>query len=65
MKKPDPFDYIRNAYGVQAKKGQRVKYRNRTGTIARADGAYIYILLDGDLKPTGPYHPTSEIEYLH
>ena len=64
MRRTDPFEYIRNAYGVPAKRGQRVKYLGHTGTIAKADGQYIHILLDGDLIPTGPYHPTSDIEYI-
>jgi hypothetical protein len=64
MQKFDPFEYIREVYRVPAKKGQRVRYQKRIGTITKAKGPYIYIMLDGDLKPTGPYHPTSDIEYL-
>ena len=66
MSKPDPFEYIQNGYGAHIKKGVRVKHETKgtTGTVAKASGQYIHILWDGDLKPTGPYHPTSELEYL-
>lgn len=71
MSKPDPFEYVQGAYGEHIKKGARVKNTCKsskqfgtTGTIATAKGQYIHILWDGDLKPMGPYHPTSDLEYL-
>jgi len=64
--KTNPFEYIQNYYGKHIKKGARVKQpsKDKTGTVAKADGQYIHILWDGDLKTTGPYHPTSDLEYL-
>lgn len=66
MKKTDPFEYVQRAYGDHITKGARVSHdeKHKTGTVAKADGQYIHILWDGDLKPVGPYHPTSELTYL-
>lgn len=66
MSEPDPFEYIHGYYGAHIKKGARVRddRKNKTGTVAKASGQYIHILWDGDLKPTGPYHPTSDLTYL-
>lgn len=58
------FKYIQDFYGVPAKRGQRVKYRGRIGSITSASGHYINIRFDGDKQTTGPFHPTSEIEYI-
>lgn len=64
--KINEFEYINRYYGLSIKKGTRVFYipKNKTGTVAWGDGNYIYILWDGDLRPTGPYHPTSELVYI-
>jgi len=61
-------NYIRNYYGVKAKRGGRVKYTGGTrgerfGTIKSARGGYLKILLDGD-KYAGTFHPTWKLEYL-
>lgn len=61
------IEYIRNHYGVPAKIGARVKYTykgEKMGTITSAQGSHLMIRFDGDKKPTGPFHPTWEIEYL-
>lgn len=63
------LEYIRNAYGVPAKRGQRVHYTgnqnapSRYGTITGASGAHLKIRMDGD-RLSQPYHPTWELEYL-
>jgi hypothetical protein len=71
-KKPGEFDYVNNYYSLNLRRGLRLKFtdkpeagsnKGKTGTVARGDGQYIYILVDGNLKPTGPFHPTSEIVY--
>jgi hypothetical protein len=60
------MEYIRDAYGVPAKRGGRVKFTGgdaeTTGTITGARGHYLRIRLDGH-KRTMSYHPTWEIEY--
>ena len=61
-------DYIRRYYGVNAKRGGRVRYTGgqkgeRFGTIKSAQGGYLRIVLDGD-KYAGNYHPTWKLEYL-
>lgn len=60
--------YIREHYGVPAKRGARVLYRKGhnqegIGTITSARGARIMIRMDGQNR-SGPYHPTWEMEYL-
>ena len=65
------FEYIRKAYGVPAKRGQRVRYTGdrgpnaipREGMITSAAGAKLRIRMDGE-SYSGIYHPTWEIEYL-
>lgn len=61
------MDYIRQRYGVPAKRGGRVRYtggrRPRFGTITSASGGHLMIRLDGS-KFSEPYHPTWELEYL-
>jgi len=56
--------YIRRYYGVPAKRGGRVKYRGKPGTITSADGCYLRTRLDGETQNHLRYHPTWEIEYL-
>lgn len=73
MKKSEEFDHVNQYYGLKLRRGLRLKFsdkpeagnhaRGKGGTVARGDGQYIYILIDGDLKPSGPFHPTSEITY--
>ena len=64
------LEYIRKHYGVPARRGQRVVYRQKdlekAGVITSgsSSGAYINIRFDGEKKPTGPFHPTDGIEYV-
>lgn len=61
--------YIRKTYSVPAKVGMRVIYTGdasgeyRRGTIRGADGSYLRVLLDGEIKPRR-FHPTWELLYL-
>jgi hypothetical protein len=71
-KMPGEFDHVNTYYGLSLRRGLRLKFgeergsgttAGKGGTVARGDGQYIYILVDGDLKPTGPFHPTWNITY--
>lgn len=64
------MNYIRQYYGVPAKRGGRVRYTGglhgsepRLGTIKSARGGYLKIQLDGD-KFVSTFHPTWKLEYL-
>lgn len=61
------MQYIRDTYGVPAKRGARVEYTGgkeaRKGTITGAGGCGILVRLDGD-KHSLPFHPTWELRYL-
>lgn len=65
---PDCYDYVRNAYGVPAYIGMRVRVRDREGVLqkpARGSGdQYLHIRFDGDSRVSGPFHPTDGITYL-
>lgn len=58
------LEYIRNYYGVPAKKGGRVNAYGKPGTITGARHAHLLIKLDGEQQSARPYHPTDGIEYL-
>lgn len=59
--------YIRNTYGVAAKRGGRVRYTGgkvpKEGTITGTSGPHVMIRLDGE-KHANRYHPTWELTYL-
>lgn len=57
------MEYIRNHYNVPAKRGGRVKFGDREGTIIGSHGAKLRIKLDGDTW-SRLYHPTWDIEYM-
>jgi hypothetical protein len=58
------IDYIRNYYGVPAKRGGRVEFQGKQGVITGAGpGAHLRIRLDGE-KIVRCYHPTWELKYL-
>jgi hypothetical protein len=58
------FEYVRKRYGVNPKRGGRVRvYNGRLGTIMCGAGNLIRIHLDGD-KHSGYWHPTWRMEYL-
>lgn len=65
---PDPFQYVRDYYGVPAYKGGRVRYEGgdapREGVITRAGGAHFYIQFDDCDFESGPFHPTWKLDYL-
>ncbi len=57
------FDYIRSYYKVPAKRGGRVKFDGKPGTIVWTDGPYLRIRLDGQ-RGVESFHPLWKIEYL-
>ncbi|MEQ5045248.1 hypothetical protein ABN117_19065 [Providencia manganoxydans] len=61
------FDYINETYGLNIKKGDRVRYAfgndSKEGTIVGVHAASLKIKMDGD-KYADIYHPTWELEYL-
>ncbi|MGO2306872.1 MAG: hypothetical protein ACTH5W_19460 [Providencia sp.] len=61
------FDYINETYGLNIKKGDRVRYtygkEPKEGTIVGVHAASLKIKMDGD-KHADIYHPTWELEYL-
>ena len=60
------MNYIRNYYGVPAKRGARIYYTHakKYGTIVGSKGAYLRIRMDGEGGAGGLYHPTWCIQYL-
>lgn len=63
------MQYIRETYGVPAKRGCRVKFTGNPhkcpqfGIITGACGQYIKVRMDGD-PHSGTYHPDWRMEYL-
>lgn len=59
--------YIRDTYGVPAKRGGRVEFTGSAlpimGTITGSKGARLRIRLDGATVSLN-YHPTWELKYL-
>lgn len=57
------IEYVRNTYGVPARRGGRVRTRaGLLGTITSATN-YVMVRLDGGRRRAMPYHPT-ELDYL-
>ena len=56
------LDYIRECYGVPAKRGMTIIAQGRKGTIVGARNAYLRVRLEGE-KDVLSFHPTWEIEY--
>ena len=61
MKRFNSFDYVRNTYGVPARRGGRVRTSMGEGTITKAD-QYVWVKIDG-AKFSEPWHPT-DVEYI-
>lgn len=59
----DGFAYVRERYGVPAKRGMRVIADGKPGVITSSAGNYIRVRLD-DEKHSGYWHPTWHMEYL-
>lgn len=64
--------WVRENYGVPAKRGGRVEYTSREGspdtvirfgTITGTRGPHLLVRLDGQ-KDSRPYHPTWQLRYL-
>jgi hypothetical protein len=60
------MQYIRDTYGVPAKRGAKVRYTGdggtRVGTIVASDGAYIRVRFPQ--AGIVSLHPTWKVEYL-
>jgi len=61
------FQYIRDTYGVPAKRGTRVEYSRNgmriQGTITGSRQQYLLVRLDGDRNSIA-FHPTWNLRYL-
>ena len=57
------FDYIRDYYGVPARRGEPVKYKGNHGVVTGTSGAYVKVRLEGQ-KHSNPYHPT-DLEWVN
>jgi hypothetical protein len=57
------FDYVRQRYGVPARRGMRVVADGNPGRITSGAGNYIRVLIDGEKRPS-TWHPTWHMEYL-
>lgn len=63
------MQYIRDYYGVPAKRGARIRFTGRSdgvaqeGVITGTRNAHIRVRFDGDLC-TSRLHPTWEVEYI-
>lgn len=56
------MEYVRNRYGVPAKRGARVVADGKPGTIVAARGGHLRIRLDGE-RHTGSWHPLWKMDY--
>jgi hypothetical protein len=56
------MQYIRDYYRVPAKRGARLAFQGRPGTIVGSSHQYLRVRLDGDTS-TVLLHPTWEVEY--
>ena len=61
MKNPG-MAYIRDHYGVPAKRGGIVWAKGKRGVIVGSQGSYLRVRLDGDTH-IGTWHPTWRIDY--
>lgn len=61
------MQYIRDLYGVAARRGGRVWFDSglglREARILSARGGYLYLRFLGESRRRGPFHPTWKIEY--
>lgn len=53
----DPLEYIRQTYGVPARRGGIVLVLGKPGTITGASGPHVKIRMQGE-RIAHPYHPT-------
>lgn len=59
------LEYIRNAYDVPARRGQRVTWRMAPGRIVSASGPHVVVCLDGKPKSRVILHPNEdELVYI-
>lgn len=58
------MDYIRSFYGVPAKRGGRVRFFGKAGTITSAKGPHLRVRFDGERR-SRCLHPTWGVEYVN
>jgi hypothetical protein len=51
------LQYIREYYGVPAKRGEPVRYNGKPGRVTGSSGPHVRVRLAGQ-KHSRPYHPT-------
>lgn len=51
------FDYIKDYYGVPAKRGAKIEYNGKPGTVTGTHGPHVKVRLEGQ-KHSNCYHPT-------
>lgn len=51
------FEYIRDYYGVPAKRGALVEYKGKKGKVTGTNGPHVKVRLEGE-RHAGCYHPT-------
>jgi len=56
-------EYVRNYYGVDYKRGDRLTVEGRPGTLVSFPGQYLGVRFDGE-KHTSRCHPTWEVARL-
>lgn len=59
----DEFSYVREMYGVPARKDMRVVMDGHEGRIVAGDGARLLILREGDDQPVS-VHPCWRMHYI-
>jgi hypothetical protein len=57
------MEYIRNYYGVPARRGVRIVFDGKEAVIVGASGPHLKVKIDGE-KRAVPIHPTWKVEYL-
>ena len=57
------MQYVRERYGVPAKRGMLVTVAGKPGRITSSKHGYIMVRFDGDRRSI-PCHPTWCVEYL-
>lgn len=58
---------IREFYAIPAKRGMRITFQGKPGTITGSTRGpmYVRVRFDDDPKKTHPIHPTWEVVYLN
>lgn len=65
MDTSNQYSYINSRYTLAIEHGSSVKRKStgQSGRVVGCEGAYLRIHWDGDDKPSGPWHPTWDLEH--